>query len=61
MTRPHQADLFARLAPTVHWTAADREQALILLRELLLEATREANFPNQRQTGKEAGDDQDHG
>lgn len=57
MILPHQADLFARLAPTVHWTEADRKHALILLRELLLEATRGANFPDQQQIGKEAEDD----
>ncbi len=61
MTRAYQTDLFAHLAPTVHWTQADRQQAMLLLRELLQEAISDPGMPNRPLIGKEAGDDQDHG
>lgn len=61
MTRQYQADLFAGLAPTVPWTTAQREQAVMLLGKLLQEAMRETNLPEQQRFAMEAGNDQDYG
>ena len=61
MTRPkyQQPDLFAHLAPSVHWTQADRQKAVMLLRNLLQEAMNEPLLPNQPLNEQEAGNDQD--
>ena len=62
MTRPkyQQPDLFAHLAPSVHWTEADRQKAVMLLRNLLQEAMNEPLLPKQPLIEQEAGNDQDH-
>jgi hypothetical protein len=62
MTRPkyQQPDLFAHLAPSVHWTESDRQKAVMLLRNLLQEAMNEPLLPKQPLIEQEAGNDQDH-
>lgn len=61
MLQPNQPDLFSYLAPTVHWSPADRQIAIMLLRELLQEAVSAPSLPNPCQNGKEGGNEQDHG
>ena len=62
MTRPtyQQPDLFAHLAPKVHWTHGDRQKAIMLLRNLLQEAMSEPLLTNQPLIEQEADKDQDH-
>lgn len=62
MTRPkyQQPDLFAHLAPSVHWTQVDRQKAVMLLQNLLQEAMNEPPLPNHPLIEQEAGNDQDH-
>ncbi len=61
MPQPHQPDLFSYLAPAVHWSPADRQMAIMLLRELLQEAVSAPGLSNPCQTGKEVGNEQDNG
>jgi hypothetical protein len=63
MSMPHanQPDLFAYLTPTVHWSPAHRQMAMMLLQELLQEAVKAPRLSNPCQTGKEGDNEQDHG
>ena len=60
MPQPNQPDLFSNLAPPVHWSPADRQIAIMLLRELLQEAMNAPSLSTPCQKGKESGNEQDH-